>query len=246
MFWVKKLLSQFVMPLPFILILLLLAIVFKKKQMLSISLIAFALFLLILLTSSGGSHWLTEKLESKYAVNNIKAQAPCIVMVLGSGHDDNQDIPLAQQLSPTANMRLNEGLRQWKMNDNCLLVTSGWGGVYNHRSHAEVMADVAVERGIPRASIIILPLAKDTIEEAQYLRKQVGESPFKLVTSASHMPRAMTIFKQAGLKPQAAPADFRNRNGPWWELSPNNLVTSQRAIHEYVGLLWFYIKSHWL
>lgn len=246
MFWVKKIISQLIMPVPLIIFLLLLAVIFRKKTRFSMCLTITAIVILLMLSSSVVSNWLAEQLEQQYAVNNTQPIQPCIVMVLGSGHDDHLQASVLQQLSPTANMRLNEALRQWQMGSDCLLVTSGWAGNVNQGSNAELMADAAIERGVPTTNIVMFPLAKDTIEEAQYLKKAIGQKPFRLVTSASHMPRSMAIFQQAGLTPQAAPADFYNRRGNWWQLSAHNLVTSQAAIHEYVGRLWFYIKSQYL
>ena len=93
------------------------------------------------------------------------------------------------------------------------------------------MAEAAMQLGIPKDRIITFPLAKDTIEEAQYLKWDVGTYPFRLVTSATHMPRSMAIFQGQGLTPEAAPTDFITRQGYWWQLDANNLLSSQRAIH---------------
>lgn len=239
-FWLKKIISQLIMPIPLTILLLLLALLFWRRW--GKSLVVGAAVLLGLLSSPGVSNWLTGTLESQYQVNNQPVEGNCLVMVLGSGMDDELHGPATQQLSVTGLARVTEAVRQMKQGQACMLVTSGWSGALNKTSYAKVAADAAVELGVSPQRIIKLPLARDTIEEAGFLKMEIGDAPFRLVTSAAHMPRSMMIFKQAGLHPQAAPTDFLDRESHWWVLSADNLLTSQRAIHEWVGQLWFQLK----
>ncbi len=61
--------------------------------------------------------------------------------------------------------------------------------------------------GVPRSDIIVLSRPKDTEEEALAVKRAIGDAPFLLVTSASHLPRAMIFFRHAGLDPLPAPAN---------------------------------------
>jgi uncharacterized SAM-binding protein YcdF (DUF218 family) len=68
------------------------------------------------------------------------------------------------------------------------------------------------------------------------------------VTSAIHMPRAMLVFEQKGLKPISAPTDFEDRIRK--ENSPNQffprageLRKVEAALHEYLGLLWARVRG---
>lgn len=230
------------MPVPLLVLLLIFALVILRNRKLVRSILSVAIVLLVFLSSTPGSNLLSSPLESQYPVNSHPIEAGCLVMVLGSGHDDSITGTAIQQLSSTALARLSEGIRQFKLGRDCKLVFSGWSGGTDSRPQAEVMAAAAMELGIPKSRIITFPLAKDTIEEAQFMKWEVGTAPFRLVTSASHMPRAMATFINTGLKPEAAPTDFITRQGYWWRLDAHNLWSSQRAIHEYVGQLWFQIK----
>lgn len=242
-FEIKKLLSQFLMPLPFIVLLLLLIIILLRNSSKIRSLLLVPLFLLIFFSSSWGSQLLIKPLEEQFLVNNRPITSDCFVMVLGSSHDDAVAGPALQQLSNTAIARLLEGIRQLKLGSNCKLVVSGWSnGETNGLAHADVVAAAAQELGISSETIIRFPFAKDTIDEAQFLLMEVGDTPFRLVTSAAHMPRAMAIFQHLGLSPDAAPTDHLVRKSRWWRLTANNLLISQKAIHEYVGMLWFKLK----
>lgn len=242
MFWLKKIVSQFFMPVPLVLLLIALAYLVMRNRQSSRALLAITAALLITLSSSWGSNWLLAPLEEQYSVNNKPMAHACLVMVLGSGHDENANLTAVQQLSNTALARLTEGVRQLSLGQNCKLVVSGWSGGLSTRSHADVMFDAAVELGVSPKAIIKLPLAQDTIEEAQFMKWEVEDAPFRLVTSASHMPRAMTIFTNAKLNAVAAPTDFAQRATYWWRFDAQSLLNSQRAIHEYMGLLWFKLK----
>ncbi|MCG9721925.1 ElyC/SanA/YdcF family protein [Shewanella sp. Isolate7] len=241
MFWVKKLISQLLMPIPLSVFLLFIAILILRRRKLVKTLIASSFTILLLLSSQWGSYQLANSLEQQYPVNNTPMAQGCVVMVLGSGHDSSISERATLQLSATALARLTEGVRQLGLGQQCQLVVSGWGGS-DAIPQAEVMANAAIELGVKPEQIIQFPLAKDTLEEAQFLEWEIGDRPFRLVTSATHLPRAMMIFHQAGMHPQAAPADFIARGGYWWQLDARNLLASQRAIHEYVGQVWLKIK----
>lgn len=230
------------MPIPFILLLLLVSLFIWRRTMAKY-LVASAFILLLFLSSQLSVSTLVRPLESIYPINSAPISGQCFVMVLGSSHSDIQAATAVQSLSAVALARLSEGIRQLGLGQDCILIVSGWGGELTQISHAEMMAKAAVELGVDKIKIIQFPLARDTLEEAQYLKWELGDSSFRLVTSASHMPRAMAIFTGKGLLASAAPTDFRARDDFWWRLTADNLVSSQRAIHEYIGRLWLWIKQ---
>lgn len=243
MFWVKKVVSQGMMPIPFILLLLLISFLVWRRRSMAKYLVSCAFFLLLFFSSQLSVNTLVRPLESAYPINSTPIAGACFVMVLGSGHADIAGATAVQSLSDVALTRLTEGIRQLKLGQECMLIVSGWGGELTQFSHAEMMAKAAVELGVDKSRIIQFPLARDTIEEAQYLKWELGEEPFRLVTSATHMPRAMAIFATKGLHPDAAPTDFIGRDDFGWRLTADNLVASQRAIHEYIGRLWLWVKA---
>ncbi len=241
MFLLKKIISQLFMPIPLTVLLLVVALFFIRRQWRVKLLMIVAIGLLVVLCSRWGSLQLTVPLESQYPVNNTPITQPCVVMVLGSGHDSSVSNNAVQQLSSTALARLTEGVRQLHLGEDCRLVVSGWSGA-DPLPHAQVMTAAAASLGVDKSNIIQFPQAMDTLEEAQLLKQMIGAQPFRLVTSATHMPRAMMIFEHLGMNPQAAPGDFVTLMGYWWRLDAWNLYVSQKAIHEYVGQLWLRVK----
>jgi uncharacterized SAM-binding protein YcdF (DUF218 family) len=77
--------------------------------------------------------------------------------------------------------------------------------------------------------------------------KRDGVSSVLLVTHAWHMRRAMLAFQSAGLAPVAAPTRFVRPATPIWrDFIPDASAMrgSYYALHEYAGLLWYYISGY--
>ncbi len=99
-----------------------------------------------------------------------------------------------------------------------------------------------VEQGVPEQAIRVEAQSRNTFENAEKAGEFVGRERFFLVTSAYHMPRAFMTFKNLGMNPVPAPADFKQKECcALFDFLPNpaNLLNSDRAIHEYFGM-WYY------
>ena len=85
--------------------------------------------------------------------------------------------------------------------------------------------------------------SKDTKGNAINVARLAGDGPFILVTTAVHIPRAMSSFQKAGLSVIAAPTDYRSKRTPltWSDFLPNSssLQDSCLALHEYLGILYY-------
>ena len=73
------------------------------------------------------------------------------------------------------------------------------------------------------------------------MRTIVGGERFLLVTSALHMPRAMLLFRRAGMNPIAAPTGHRSAVerrtwAEWIEPSARRIVLAGDTWHELLGL----------
>jgi uncharacterized SAM-binding protein YcdF (DUF218 family) len=77
--------------------------------------------------------------------------------------------------------------------------------------------------------------------------KRDGVGSVLLVTHAWHMRRAMLAFQSAGLAPVAAPTRFIRPSRPIWQdfiPDASALRASYYALHEWAGLLWYYISGY--
>ena len=163
------------------------------------------------------------------------------VVVLGGGHNSDSRLIATSQLSESSLSRLVEGVRIHRLLPESRLVLSG-GAVFDPVSEAEVMARAAEIMGVEGDGIILEELSRDTGDQARLVQKIVGDERFILVTSASHMPRSMALFRKSGMEPIPAPTDYRvkERQG----ISPGvffpnagSLRKMEMVFHEYLGLI---------
>ena len=110
------------------------------------------------------------------------------------------------------------------------------------------MKKTAAMLGVPLAQIQVATPSKDTLRQAETLHKQLKNTPFILVTSAVHMPRAMALFKKLNMQPTAAPTCYTYQIHNSIHIL-NYLPMASRitrfnyAWHEYLGLLWYRLKG---
>jgi uncharacterized SAM-binding protein YcdF (DUF218 family) len=248
----KKVFSRFFFPLPLCLELLffgLLMLQFTKKQKVGKRLVTLAGVLIFLFGSPYFSGLLLRPLESRYPPLAIKAGNGAslglsevkFIVVLGGGVSYDNTHPDRFQLTEASILRLMEGVRVSRDLNGCKLIFSGGPGRGGVISTAQAMAQLAQELGVGRQYVILEPQVRDTEEEAMQIGPIVRGQPFILVTEASHMPRAMALFRKQGTHPVADPIDFRaSPDEPTMmnTVFPNAAAFygSERAIYEYLGL----------
>ncbi|MCG5529757.1 YdcF family protein [Halorhodospira halochloris] len=185
-------------------------------------------------------------------------EEPGYIVVLGHGHSLDPELPITSQANSTAAVRLLEGLRIHNQLPQSTLILTG-GSVFGSTPNSEVMHRLAQSIGIePANEVVRFATPRNTREEAtrvaEFLTNREAGQPkgrIVVVTEASHMPRAMALFRGAGLDPVAAPtrhrvrADEADRGFHPGDLRPSAhaLRKSERAIHEYVGLLWARLRG---
>jgi len=165
------------------------------------------------------------------------------IIVLGGGHSDDMDLSPNNQLSTTALGRVIEGIRIHRMIPGSRLVLSGYSGG-SKLSQALILYRTALILGEDSSSMIMLAQPSNTRMEAEEYAKYAGtENKLIIVTSDLHMPRAMMLFRKAGLDPIAAPTNQILKYGTQkyrmvWFPSSGNIGMMEDSIHEYAGILW--------
>jgi len=239
-FYLKKFISFFIDPFGFSLTLLFIGIYFlykKDDKKIATSLISLSLFILILFSYPPFSNLLVKNLENNYSKYNFNKKVTYI-HVLGNGHNTDKKQPISSHLSDAGTKRVLEGIILYKNNRASKLIFTGYDGGTG-TSNASMSAKLALALDIKREDIIYGKKELDTMDEALFCKSIVQNQPFILVTSATHMPRAMSIFKSLGLHPIAAPTDFHRKKVNYFQF-PNThaLSNSSIAMHEYFGILW--------
>lgn len=243
MFTLKKLISAFLLPIPIGLFLLIISLIYlfsnsykKAKFFLFVSFLWF-----VLLSNQTISNAILQPLEKEHKAL-IKTPKVNYILVLGNGHKSDENLAITSQLNKIAINRLVEGIRHYKNLDDVKLILSGYGG-FDKNSHAIMLKKLALSLGVDSNDIITLENPKDTHEEAVKSKKILGSNSFILVTSASHMKRAMILFENEGLKPIASPTEHFafEHQGYKSHFNVENLKKVETAFHEYLGLIWIYL-----
>ncbi len=258
LFWLKKFISFWLMPLPFCLTLLVLGSVYAfipRLHRIGRRLLLVATVLLLLCSNKYVSTTLVQPLESKYpAAPELEAGTPIpaalggcrFVVVLGGGHGDVAGLSATNKLSTSALARIVEGVRLARVLPQAKLIVSG-PAAPGFPSHAAVLAEAAVSLGIDRSRILLIEQARDTEDESHAVKALVGKQPVALVTSAWHMPRAAALFHKTGVTILPCPADYSARPNARLSLSDltwdaESLTRTTYAVREDIGYLWVWLR----
>jgi uncharacterized SAM-binding protein YcdF (DUF218 family) len=158
------------------------------------------------------------------------------IVVLAGHAEFHPDHPISSQMNRASAFRLLESLLLFQERLDSTVIVSGKGEV------ATIMRDVVVLSGVPADQVIVDSISSSTYESAKHLSPRLGQTPFLLVTSAGHMPRAMGVFNKAGMHPLPVPTDYMTKKNPFatqYAPSPVHLYYSDLAISEYVALMWY-------
>jgi len=205
---------------------------------------------------------LLARLENRYPpLLNMKGvgEVDTIVLLTGAAWEDPH-LPLTSRVGETSVSRLLEAIRLFHLIPDARVVISGGPPDEDERDTpvSRIVGDLASAMGIPGERILLETNSTNTYENGVEIKKILGGKPFVLVTSASHLPRAVAVFQKLGLSPIPAPADFRATRSKPHSLSStgelfkemifalpssNNLAHSERALHEYAGFIWYWVRG---
>ncbi|MBX2847884.1 MAG: YdcF family protein [Acidiferrobacterales bacterium] len=192
--------------------------------------------------------WLAKSLESQYpqvALRNIEEHD--VAIVLGGG--------LRIPLPPAKHSQLTSGsdrywyaVRLFRAGKASQVILTG-GNVYQqegYQGEAHYASQLIQEWGIPGSLILLDEDSRTTEQNRDNVARLLAQGKFEsalLVTSALHMPRAYTLFKNLPIKLTPASADVivRDSHAPEvfrWLPSASALRLSTVALHEYYGK-WF-------
>jgi len=227
-FFLKQFISFFIQPFGAFLTLFTVGIFFlmmkKDKKMKLFIILTYGV--IFLFSYQPFSNYLVKNLEDKYPKYDYKQKVKYI-HVLGGG--DGQRV--------IAGIIIHN-----KIEGSKLIFTGYAGGADITTTRRNEL--LALSLGVKKEDIILGVHAKDTKEEAIFNKELLKNEPFILVTTATHMPRAMKIFKNLGLNPIPAPVNFHKEEFNAFFRLPTlgSLGNSQISMHEYMGTLWEKIK----
>ncbi|EIF52005.1 ElyC/SanA/YdcF family protein [Sulfurovum sp. AR] len=248
-FLLKKFISMFLMPLPLGVFFIVLALLLLSRDKIKPAkwMLTLSILWLFFFSYPPVANTLLYSLESNTPTLNNAPKNVKYIYVLGGGHYSDESLPITSQVRDASVVRLNEGIRHYlKLHKYAKIILSGNHSLYDTTEHAVIQQRLAISLGVNKDDIILYLGTRDTEEEAQASKKLLAQELFILVTSASHMTRALNFFRNEGLNPIPAPtnhlASIQHLNYTDF-FSSEALMKSRIVFHEYLGLLWQKIKG---
>lgn len=181
------------------------------------------------------------------------------VVVLSGYGEDMPFLPVTSQLSVETISRMVEGIRLYRELSGARLIVSGGVLRPQDAALAKLMADFAKVLGVPEKDIVVEGSSTTTYENLREVKNIVGTEAFILVTSSGELWRAAAVARKLGMKPLPAPAAiwasrYYRAGMTWrefgWKViddlgypSTDRLIYLQRAHHEYLGYLWYWMRG---
>ncbi|GAB4230950.1 MAG: YdcF family protein [Kiloniellaceae bacterium] len=193
-------------------------------------------------------------LENRFPVPQVEADDIAGIIVLGGATDSGTVAKSRDQVQLNSNAeRLTTVVALHRRMPEKDIVVSGFSGRLVPRgwNEAEITRRFFAELGVDLARVRFEAKSRNTAENAQRTTvliagaEKVDERPWLLVTSATHMPRAVASFRVHGLKVLPYPVDFRSEpdNLLWPRDIGGSLGTAATALHEWLGLLVYWVTG---
>jgi uncharacterized SAM-binding protein YcdF (DUF218 family) len=134
--------------------------------------------------------------------------------------------------------------------DAKLIYAGGIGSLYqqNYKSN-ETAQKLFAQLGLNTDRVLFDSQARNTAENAANSLKLLGKKPegnWILITSASHIPRAVGIFRKIGWNVIPYPVDYKT-TGQWrldWKFaSLHNFMMFSKGLHEWTGLIIYWMTG---
>jgi len=203
---------------------------------------------LVLLTAAGflpvGS-LLIHVLESRFPPWDAGRGAPDGIVILGGSIAPELSGDYGEPVIAGGGGRIVAMVKLARAYPDARIVYSGGDASLfgNFGSEAGFVHSLLESFGIPGSRVILETRARNTAENAAYVKDLVNPRPgerWLVVTSAQHMPRAIGCFRKAGFAVEAYPVDWQTRrtlNPAWSRTLSNGLAQLDAAAYEWIGLL---------
>jgi uncharacterized SAM-binding protein YcdF (DUF218 family) len=257
-FALVKILTQLFYPLCIALALMAIALVQLARRRLPAGrrLLVAALLVLVPPSLPACGFPLLSWLESRYPPVVPESTPSAGAIVLLGGAISPRHPPLDWTDLNGAVDRIFHAARLWRAGKAPIVVSSGGGGPYigGPQTPSEAMADILVELGVSRDAIVLEKQSRNTYENALYSKRLLDERGIRdvlVVTSASHMLRALSVFRSLGLQAIPAPTDFETGGAidyTWpsvWIPDAGALAETGVAVKEYLGIA-VYMARGWI
>ena len=261
--FLSKFLPLFFYPIGLLCVLLIVVLIISKRPKLQKTLIIIALLMIVITGNRYIALSLVRSLEWQY-LPPADIPEEEVMVVLGGATDaaiyprTNVEVNGAADRILYAARLYHDGKAK-----NILLSGGNISWLENGSSTpAAEMADILDLTGVPDDVIWLETTSRNTYENALYcsqILEEKGINKILLVTSASHMPRSVALFKKQGIEVIPLPTDYSVTKEEWEGLFDSNLQShlinlvptvgnisaTTGVLKEYIGLMVYRFKG-WL
>lgn len=198
-------------------------------------------------STSAFSAFLLRSLERQYPPLPIEESPVADAIVVLGGSVGAAESPRIEVDLADASDRVLHTARLFRAGKAPMVIAAGgamkWLGFKTPQ--AEAIRSLLLEWGVPANSIVQETESLNTHQNAVNTKKVLegrGLETVLLVTSATHMPRALATFRTAGIKAIPSPADYRVVDRKKFSISvflpdAGALAGTTQAIREYLALM---------
>lgn len=252
------LLKSIATPIVWVLLLMFFCLILTRKlpKKLRYKLGRFSLFLgmciLFLFSIKPVSNLLVYSLECQYQLPSDEILSNLdVVVILGGGMHMSGGFREYPEAGGVTYSRLFNGIRIFKQSGARTLALCGGSLIPSTESEAEVMKALALELGIQENKIITETESRNTMENAAELAKLLSSTEKRrigLVTSALHILRSEKAFRKQFPNDTIVPIPVNYIYSPYrhnlrsFVPSADAFATSNYAIHEWIGIIWYFMR----
>ena len=191
-------------------------------------------------TSSWLTYWCeTRGPDLRAALAGRDPDKTALVVLAAGIRTYDASVPLRERMDGTTTHRVLTAARLWNEHRFGLVVVSG-----SPTALPYCMKDLLVTMGVPADRVVTETESTNTRENARFsaeiLRARGGAETVVVVTSATHLRRAVREMARAGVTAIPAPAELRGMNRSGLDAllpSAGGLAATHVALHEILGLL---------
>lgn len=224
---------------------------FTRWQLAGRRLSAAGLVVALLITFLPVDEWLVAPLEKRFPADPVLPSAVDGILILGGAMDTLASSDWQQPQLNSAADRLTAGVMLARRYPNAVVIFTGGSGLmrYPNLREADFAEDFFLGQGLARNRVFFESASRNTSENATYSLRMADpqeDELWVLVTSASHMPRAVGAFCKQGWSTVPWPVDHQSVPSRKWRLEfdfAGNLAGLNRALHEYVGLIAYAVTG---
>lgn len=183
--------------------------------------------------------------------NDLDPTREVLAVVLGTGFNSDPELPANSQVAGTFHSRLLEGIRICRSHPQTRLLVSVAGDA-DPATKQKFLDQMVSLLQVDPARVAIITGARSTSDEAEEAAMRHNGEQVVVVTSASHMVRAFTIFTDNGLSPIAAPAEYwcaragspDGKLWPRWVPTTDGINSNHHWLYEQAASLWHTISNN--